>query len=71
MDNQLFFQQFSQLPDKAQEEAMLFLEFLMSKYQVATSPQNPKKSAKRVFGISKGDYQMQSDFDAELADFKD
>ncbi len=70
MDNQLFLQQFSQLPEKAQEEALLFLEFLKSKYKVVATKKQPKTLKKRIFGISKGDYQMQSNFDDELEDFK-
>lgn len=70
MDNQLILQQFEQLPDKAKEEALLFLEFLISKYEIVTNQQQPKVQNKRIFGISKGDYQMQSNFNDELEDFK-
>jgi hypothetical protein len=70
MDNQLFLQQFSQLPEKAKEEALLFLEFLRSKYQLNSSKSKLETPQKRVFGIAKGDYQMQNDFEDELEDFK-
>jgi hypothetical protein len=66
MDNQLFFQQFSQLPDKAKEEAMLFLEFLMSKYQVKANKSEKRSGFGSCLGI-----QIADDFDAELEDFKD
>ncbi|MDX2305287.1 MAG: DUF2281 domain-containing protein [Microscillaceae bacterium] len=66
MDNQLLLQQFSQLPEKAKEEALLFLDFLMSKYQIKT-PENEKRGG---FGSCPG-IKMSDDFDAELQDFKD
>jgi hypothetical protein len=58
MDNQLFLQQFSQLPEKAKEEALLFLEFLRSKYQTKSN-QDEKRTG---FGSWSG-IQMTADFD--------
>ena len=70
VNQQIMNKAFSQLPEKAKEEVILFLEFLMNKYNIPV-PKNLKETpGKRVFGISKGDYQMPEDFDDELEDFK-
>jgi hypothetical protein len=66
MDNQLLLQQFSQLPEKAKEEVMLFLEFVMSKYQTKFNQDEKRKGFGSWSGI-----QMSADFDEELNDFKD
>jgi hypothetical protein len=67
MDNQHLFEQISQLPDKAKEEVLLFLEFLVNKYQINSTQNNKKRSG---FGTWPG-IQTAEDFDAELEDFKD
>jgi len=66
MDAQHLLAQISKLPDKGKEEALLFVEFLMSKYQVKPAPNEKRKG----FGSSPG-IQMTDDFDDELEDFKE
>lgn len=66
MNQQLFVNQFNQLPEKAQEEVLLFLASIAKKYQEETT--QPKK--RTGFGSLPG-IQMVDDFDAPLEDFKD
>lgn len=66
MDNQLLLKQISELPDKAKEEMILFLESLVRKYQLK-SVRNEKRSG---FGSLQG-IQIANDFNADLEDFKE
>ena len=69
-NNQFIAQQINRLPQKAQEELQLFMEFLFSKYDV-NSKQEAKENQKRTgFGSWKG-IKMSDDFDEPLEDFED
>lgn len=66
MNQQLLINQFNQLPEKAQEEVLLFLESITKKYQKEVT--QPKK--RTGFGSLPG-IQMVDDFDTPFEDFKD
>ena len=57
-----------QLPERLKQEVMHFIAFL--KKENVSQPEEPK-AGKRVFGCSKGKYQLSPDFDEPLEDFKD
>jgi Protein of unknown function (DUF2281) len=67
MSNQVILAYMDKLPDSLKNEVIDFIEFLLLKNK--NSIQNEKRRPK--FGSAKGRYQMSSDFDAPLEDFKE
>lgn len=59
----------SQLPEYLKQEVLHYIEFLSHRQDEQTRLLTPSK--KRVFGSAKGKYQLATDFDAPLEDFKD
>ena len=54
------------LPPKLQEEALHYIEFLLTKVQA-----NKQEKRKRKFGFARGTYIMSDDFDEPLEDLKE
>jgi hypothetical protein len=57
---------FNALPPKLQEEALHYIEFLLTKTQV-----KHEEKQKRKCGFAKGTYIMSEDFDEPLEDLKE
>ncbi len=66
MSEQIFLQQFAQMPENLRQEVVDFTEYLMMKYKVAEK--TPKKVAK--FGSAKGKYILSPDFDEPTDNLK-
>ncbi|HEV7381125.1 MAG TPA: DUF2281 domain-containing protein [Dyadobacter sp.] len=61
-----FLTKVSQLPPSLKEEVVDFIDFLIDKHDI----KNLQKK-KLKFGMMKGTFSMQEDFDAPLEDFKE
>jgi hypothetical protein len=65
--------QFSQLPEHSQAEVLHYIQFLISQptRRIPHRPLSSPKPRKRTFGSVPGKYQLATNFDAPLEDFKD
>jgi len=68
-------QTYYSLPSKFQEDALIFMQFLLSKFKLETEIEHTNKSTekkKRKFGyFPQGTFIMSEDFDAPLDCFKE
>ena len=69
MTEELILSEVQQLPESLKQQVLHFVRFLRQEktFLQKTEPE----SGERIFGISKGKYQLTPDFDAPLDDFKD
>lgn len=68
MDTQAIISDIEQLPQKWQEEAVRYISMLKELY--AEQPKPAEKLPPRVFGLNKGKYTMETDFDEPLDGFE-
>lgn len=69
-DAQLMLQKYISLPQRLQQEARDFIDFLANKYK-GEKQSSASRLRKSHFGSAKGRIVMKSDFDAPLEDFRD
>lgn len=68
MENLAVLQKLEQLPDSLTNEAVDFIDFLITKYNTKI---NSTKKSRGGFGMSKGKYNMADDFDEPIEDFRE
>ena len=67
MDNQLILSKISALPENLKEEAVDFIDFLLSKVQ-RTSPSNDIDKPRPKFGSAKGIFELKPGWDDPLTE---
>ena len=68
MDTQAIISDIEQLPEKWQQEAARYISMLKELY--AEQPKPAEKLPQRIFGLNKGKYNIDIDFDEPIEGFE-